>query len=195
MSDEDLAKFQAGPGEEYLQMPEFANGRRSRGHWYPVLMKLGYHLQIGPIGGTSCQPGEYQFCITPEGPDFECLNAMVGAAGMTVTDGYWFRKKLHSEYYPVFCGPDYAGYGQGFYQLEDGLLWLEAENGPFNYDEYGNSTFVRRGNYIPDQSTGSFSGAIGWEIMISYTAYENSPSISPDGTGYSDVIIFGWVFK
>ena len=87
MSDEDLAKFQAGPGEEYLQMPEFANGRRSRGHWYPVLMKLGYHLQIGPIGGTSCQPGEYQFCITPEGPDFECLNAMVGAAGMTVTDG------------------------------------------------------------------------------------------------------------
>ena len=195
MSSEDIALFRSGPGEEYLERQQLSNTRRASGHWYPVLMKLGYHLQIGPIGGTSCLPGEFEFCITPAGPDMECLQNIVGAAGKTYADGYWFRKPVHSEYYPVFCGSDYAGYGSGFYQLDNGLLWLEAQNGPFRIDEEGNSTFVRKGNYVADKSSGVFSGAIGWEIMISYTAYENSPSNSPTGTGYTDVIIFGWVYR
>jgi hypothetical protein len=195
MSDDDLAKFQAGPGEEYLQMPEFANGRRSRGHWYPVLMKLGYHLQFGPFVGESCDAPTP--CFGPTGPTgapgCEDPANYIGIMGMTYAEGYWFSNKVHSEYYPVFCLPDYAGYGSGFYQVNDDQLWLEAENGPFQVDEEGNSMFVRRGNYSPEHSTGSFSGAIGWEVMISYTAAENSPQ--DDGTGYSDVIIFGWVFK
>lgn len=195
MSTEDLARFKAGPGEEYLQRSALNNARLSCGRWYPVLMKLGYHLQFVPIGGTSCQPGEFVPCFGPGAPSdpTECLNSIVGSAGMTYANGNWFTKTVHSEYYPVLCGEDYAGYGQGFYRLQNGLLWLEGENGPFHYDDEGNATFFREANYIGDQSTGSFEGAFGWEVTISYTAVENNPKYSADGTGYSDVITFGWV--
>ncbi len=70
---------------------------------------------------------------------------------------------------------------------------MEAENGPFNYNENGDITFCRRGNYVPEKSEGRFSGAIGWEVMISYTTVENDPG-NNNGIGYSDVIIFGWVY-
>ena len=195
MSDEDLALFKAGPGDDYIQRSEFRNARRSHGRWHPVLMRLGYHLQMVPIGGTSCEPGQFQPCFGPgsSGDPNECLASVVGAAGMTVADGYWFFKPVHSEYYPVFCLDDYSGYGQGFYQVNDDLLWLEAQNGPFNYDEEGNITFCRRGHYVPGESSGKFSGAMGWEVMISYTAAENDPGTHM-GIGYSDVIIFGWVY-
>ncbi len=195
MSDGDLAKFQAGPGEEYLQMIKRSNARRARGNWYPVLMNLGYHLQISPIGGTSCLPGDFVPCFGPGAPadPTECLANIVGATGMTLADGYWFGKQVHSEYYPVFCGADYSGYGQGFYQLDNGLLWLEAENGPFQFDEAGNATFCRKGKYVPEQSNGIFAGALGWEVMVSHTAAVDSPT--DDGIGYSNVIIFGWVFR
>jgi hypothetical protein len=196
MSEEDVAKFLAGPGEEYLQLPGFNEARRRHGRWHPVLMKLGYHLQFGPFVGESCDNPIP--CYSPTGPTgapgCEDPTKQLGMMGMTFSDGYWFSKEVHSEYFPVFCNPDYAGYGQGFYQLDNGLLWLEAENGPFQVDEEGNVTFARRGNYVPVQSTGVFEGAKGWEIMISYTAVENSPSIDPEGKGYSDVIIFGWVY-
>lgn len=202
MSAEDIAKFKAGPGEEFLELPGDPNARRMRGRWYPVLMKLGFDLQFMPFGGESC--GAPEPCFTLEGdelvPTFTpgCVYTPqpsgIGIMGNTIADGYWFSNKVHSEYFTVFCMPDYAGYGQGFYQLNDGVLWLEATNGPFQVDEEGNVTFVRRGNYVPVQSTGVFEGAKGWEIMISYTAVENSPSIDPEGKGYSDVIIFGWVY-
>ena len=198
MTNEDLARFQAGPGEGYLQRLELGNARRNHGRWYPVLMKLGYHLQIGPIVGASCEPGMFSPCFNENGPTGApgCEDPVnyIGAAGATVADGYWFSKAVHSMYFPVFCGPDYTGYGSGFYQLENGLLWLEAENGPFHYDENGNSTFCREGQYVGDQSAGMFEGAFGWEVMISYTAADNNPGDPANGgVGYSDVIIFGWV--
>ena len=116
--------------------------------------------------------------------------------GATVGDGYWFAKEVHSEYYPVFCAAEnYAGYGHGFYALKNGTLSLEAESGPRNYDDLGNMVFCRKGNYIGNESTGIFEGACGWEIMISYTTPENNPGDPANmGQGFSDVIIFGWVF-
>jgi len=196
MSVEDIARFKAGPGEEYLELQGASNSRKARGRWYPVLMKLGYQLNFVPIGGNSCQPGDFEPCFGPGAPadPAACLASQVGLAGMTVADGYWFRRQVHSEYYPVFCLPDYSGYGSGFYEMDNDLLWLEAVNGPFQVDEEGNVTFIRKGNYVPGQSTGVFEGAVGWEVMISYTAIENSPS-NPAGSGYSDVIIFGWVYR
>jgi hypothetical protein len=206
MSAEDIARFKAGPGEEYLELQGTSNLRKARGRWYPVLMRLGFHLQFMPFGGESCGAPQPCFAPDPNNPsimlptnapncDYGKPPSGLGLMGKTVADGYWFRHKVHSEYYPVFCLPDYSGYGSGFYQLDNSQLWLEAVNGPFQVDEEGNVTFIRKGNYIPGQSTGVFEGAVGWEVMISYTAIENSPSNSPDGSGYSDVIIFGWVYK
>jgi len=196
MSTDDIARFKAGPGEEYLEFQDASNSRKSRGRWYPVLMKLGFNLQFTPFVGESCESPIP--CFGPNGPTGAqgCENDenYIGVMGMTVADGYWFRHKVHSEYYPVFCLPDYSGYGSGFYQLDNSQLWLEAVNGPFQVDEEGNVTFIRKGNYVPEQSTGVFKGAVGWEVMISYTAIENSPS-NPAGSGYSDVIIFGWVYR
>lgn len=197
MLDEDLAMFKAGPGEEFLGKLAQENARKTKGHWYPVLMKLGYHLQFVPIGGESCAPGDFIPCFGPGAPadPSECLARIVGSTSITVADGYWFARSVHSEYYPVFCLPDYSGYGTGFYQLENGTLWLEAENDPVKNDDMGNMMFCRKGHYLPGQSDGIFSGAIGWEKMISYTAAEDNPSNSADGTGYSDVVIFGWVYR
>ncbi len=197
MSTEDIAKFQAGPGEEYMQRVKDTNARRFHGRWHPVLMKLGYHLNFGPFVGNCSAPVPCydqngptgaQGCIYND-PDF----TGDGTTGIALADGYWFSKEIHSEYYPVFCQPDYAGYGQGFYASADGILWLQAENGPFQYDADGNMTFVRKGHYTESQSTGIFEGAFGWEIMISYTASENNPAVN-NGVGYSEVIIFGWTY-
>ena len=193
MSSEDLARFRDGPGVEYLDRLELSNARRSHGRWHPILMKLGYHLNFGPFVGESCDNPVP--CYGPAGPTGEpgCENPanFIGITGMADGDGYWFSKQVHSEYYPVFCFPDYAGYGQGFNRLEDGMLWFQGESSPHNYDDEGNMVFYMKAGFVGDQSTGIFEGAFGWEIMISHTTAENIPS---GGTGYSDVIIFGWVY-
>ena len=195
MSEEDVARFKAGPGEDYIRSLNAENARMKRGRWYPVLMKLGYNLQIGPFVGSCDNPLP---CFGPTGltgaPGCGNPENFRGAMGMTFADGYWFSQKVLSKYFPVFCFPDYAGYGEGFYALDNGMLWIEAQNSPFQYDADGNSRFYRKGHYNVEKSTGTFSGATGWEIMISYTAAENSPSSHPQGKGYSDVIIFGWVY-
>ena len=183
MSDEDLILFKEGPGLSYLDESALKSARRGR--WHPVMMKLDYYLQIWPI--SSCDSWSGTPCFPPD-----CMP--MGACGFTVADGKWLFRPVHSEYYPVFCFPDYAGHGEGFHQTENGMLKLKGENTPFQVDEDGNSTFRRYGYYMGDQSTGIFEGARGWEIMISYTAAENSPSNSPTGQGQSTVIIFGWVY-
>jgi hypothetical protein len=132
--------------------------------------------------------------VTPGGLDLECLQSQVVAAGKTWASGKWFRQDVYSEYFPVFCGPDFSGYGSGYYQLEDGLLFVEAQNGPFQFDEEGNSTFYRKGKYLPNQNTGAFEGAIGWEITIIQTLAEDNPENDPQGLGYSTSISFGWVY-
>lgn len=185
MNDEDIIRFKAGPGETFLSELALKSTRRSHGRWHPVLMKLDYQLQIWPI--SSCDTWSGTPCFPPD-----CMP--MGACGFTTADGNWFCTPLHSEYYPVFCFPDYAGHGEGFHQTDGGMLKLVGENTPFNIDAEGNSTFRRNGRYVGDQSTGDYEGARGWEIMISYTAAENSPSNSPTGQGLSTVIIFGWVY-
>lgn len=195
MSTEDLALFEAGPGKEYLSNEMSKGTRGKHGRWHPILMKLGYNLQIGPFVGESCETPVP--CFDENGPTGAegCDDPanFKGATGVTVADGYLYSKPVHSMYFPVFCFPDYAGYGEGFYQLENGMLWVEAKNGPFYYDEEGNSSFRRIGKYNPDKSQGIFSGVRGWEIALLYTAAENNPGTN-NGIGYSDVIIFGWAY-
>ncbi len=191
MSESDIQKFKAGPGEKFLAN-QVSGKRNSR--WRPVLMFLHYDLQFVPIGGTSCQPGEFVPCFGPNAPPdpTECLANQVGVTGLTYASGNWFRKNVYSEYYPVFCIPDWSGYGSGFYRVESDELWMEGQNDPFNVDEEGNSWFYRYGTYQADLSSGIFEGARGWEIMISYTPYETNPE-SNNGIGASEVVIFGWV--
>jgi len=181
MSEDDLNLFKEGPGDTYLVESALKSTRK--GFWHPVLMKLDYDLWIWPNSTCDTWSGPPSFPL-----DFEPL----GACGFTVADGKWLFRPVHSEYYPIFCFPDYAGRGEGFHQIENGMLKLIGENTPFHFDEDGNSTFRRYGHYLGDQSTGIFEGARGWEIMISYTAAENSPSNT--GQGLSTVIIFGWVY-
>ena len=184
MSEDDLILFIDGPGHSYLD--ETSTKLARRGQWHPVLMKLEYDLQIWPI--SSCDTWSDSPCFPPD-----CMP--MGACGFTVAEGEWLFRPVHSEYYPVFCLPDYAGHGEGFHQLgKKDMLKLKGENTPFDIDEHGNSTFRRYGHYLGDQSTGKFEGASGWEIMISYTAAENSPNYPPLGQGQSTVIIFGWVY-
>jgi hypothetical protein len=192
MSESDIIKFKAGPGEEFLKNEKLS---RSRSRWHPVLMFLNYNLQFVPIGGESCQAGEFVPCFGPYAPadPTECLANLVGVTGITSASGKWLRENVYSEYYPVFCTPDYSGYGSGFYRLESNELWVEAQNDPFNYDEMGNSWFYRYGTYNGGLSSGIFEGAYGWEIMISYTPYETNPGSNPEGIGESEVVIFGWV--
>lgn len=195
MTEEEILKFKAGPGADYSEAIQVRR-RHHHGRWHPVLMRMTYHLQIGPIGGTACEPGQFQPCFGPGAPPdpTDCLASVVGAAGQTIADGHWFHRPIHAEYYPVFCLPDYAGFGSGFYSSNGSLLWIEATNTAFQYDDEFNSVFYRFANYIPQQSTGIFEGAFGWEIARMYTAVENSPSNDPNGQGESDVIIFGWVY-
>ena len=183
MSEEDILRFKAGPGKEYNLESELKSSRR--GKWHPILMKLEFHLQIWP--SSSCDTWSDTPCFPPD-----CMP--MAASGFTFADGNWFFKSLHSEYYPVFCFPDYAGHGQGFHQTSEGKLWYSGENTPFMTDEAGNSTFRLNGRFLGDLSTGVFEGARGWEIMISYTAVENSPSNSPTGQGKSTTVIFGWAY-
>jgi hypothetical protein len=185
MGKDDLKLFKEGPGDTFLAESAVKSTRKSHCKWHPVLMKLDYHLQICPI--SSCDTWSGTPCFPPD-----CIP--MGACGFTNADGNWFFQQVHSEYYPIFCFPDYAGHGEGFHQIETGMLKLVGENTPFKIDEDGNSTFRRIGRYVGDQSTGIFEGARGWEIMISYTAAENSPSNSPTGQGQSTVILFGWVY-
>ncbi len=197
MSTEDLALFEAGPGKEYLTKEITANARFKHGRWHPILMKLGYHVQFAPFVGESCESPIP--CFGPGGPTgapgCEDPANWLGSTGVTVADGYLFTKPVHSEYYPVFCYPDYVGYGEGFYEFQDGLLWLEAENGPFQFDAEGNSIFRRTGRYNPDKSAGIYSGVRGWEIALIYTAVENNPGTpGNDGIGYGDALIFGWAY-
>ena len=200
MRPEDIERFKAGPGEEYLNA---VRARSLYGHsrgparWHPVMMHMEYMLQFIPIGGTSCT--EFVPCFgmgAPTDPTevAACLASQVGVAGQTEAFGKWLGSDIHAIYWPVFCLPDYAGDGSGFYEAEEGALWLYATNDPFMVDAEGNITFYRHGNYLPDPSTGIFSGAYGWETSIMYTAYENSPENNPEGIGFSDVITFGWVF-
>lgn len=192
MSEADIIKFKAGPGEAFLKNE---NVERRRGRWHPVLMFLNYNLQFVPIGGESCQPGEFVPCFglyAPEDPT-ECLANQVGATGLTYASGKWLRENVYSEYYPVFCAPDYSGYGSGFYRVESNDLWVEGQNNPYNYDEMGNAWFYRYGNYNGNLSSGIFEGAYGWEIAIIYTPYETNPGSNPEGIGESQVVIFGWV--
>jgi len=195
MSTEDLALFEAGPGKDFLNSEVNKSARGKRGRWHPILMKLGYNLQIGPFVGESCESPIP--CFDENGPTGAegCNNLAnyIGATGVTVADGFLYSKPVHSMYFPVFCFPDYAGYGEGFYQLENGLLWVEANNGPFHYDAEGNSRFRRIGHYSPSKSQGIFSGARGWEIALLYTAAENNPGTN-NGVGFSDAIIFGWAY-
>ncbi|MGB5437842.1 MAG: hypothetical protein WBM98_18255 [Maribacter sp.] len=195
MSAEDLALFEAGPGKEYLNNGMSKGVRGKHGNWHPILMKLGYNLQFGPFVGESCESPIP--CFNENGPTGAegCENPeyYIGFTGVTVADGYWYSKPVHSMYFPVFCLPDYEGYGEGFYQLDNGMLWLEATNGPFHYDAEGNSRFRRIGQYSPDKSQGVFSGVRGWEIALLYTAAENAPD-PITGIGYSDAIIFGWAY-
>ncbi|MCB0636035.1 MAG: hypothetical protein KDC54_05435, partial [Lewinella sp.] len=141
MTAEDRARFEAGPGEKYLAMTE-DNARFHpgiyHGRWHPVLLRLGYDLQFVPIGGD-CQ-GDFEICFDQNGvPNPICFTPQgefqpVGATGQTVADGYWkAHVPLHAVYWPVFCAPDYAGYGQGYYQVggQGNTLHLMAENTPF----------------------------------------------------------------
>ena len=185
MNDEDIALFKAGPGEICLEETALKSTRRKSGRWHAVLMLLEYNLQIWPMPSCDTWAGPPSFPLT-----FQPL----GAGGMTWADGNWFFTSVHAEYYPIFCFPDYAGKGQGFYETPHGKLILEGENSPFDHDDQGNATFRREGHYVGDLSTGVFKGAKGWEVSISYTAAENSPSISPTGEGLSQTITFGWVY-
>lgn len=191
MSDEDKALFRAGPGEEFLQDPTLKSFHLRKGQWHPVLMKLGYHLQFWPV--CSCEPGNVVPFLNPDGSPTGACDLPGGSAGITYADGYWFSKPVHAEYYPVFCAPDYDGYGTGFYQHKDSKLFLEAVNDPFHYDEEGNFTFLRKGHYVPGKSTGEFENSVGWEYTIIYTADENNPAKDPLGQGYSVSVTFGWV--
>ncbi len=182
MSESDIIKFKAGPGEEFLKNENLS---RTRSRWHPVLMFLNYNLQFVPIGGESCQPGEFVPCFGPGAPEMqedvaECLASQVGVTGITYASGKWFRENVSSVYYPVFCAPDYSGYGSGYYRVESNELWVEAQNDPFNYDNVGNSWFYRYGIYNGGLSSGIFEGAYGWEIMISYTPYETNPGTNPE---------------
>ncbi|MGB5499777.1 MAG: hypothetical protein WBM77_12685 [Maribacter sp.] len=195
MSNEELALFEAGPGKDYLNSEVNKSAHGKRGRWHPILMKLGYNLQITPFVGEFCESPIP--CFDENGPTgadgCENLANYIGATGVTVADGFLYSKPVHSMYFPVFCFPDYAGYGEGFYQLENGLLWVEANNGPFHYDEAGNSRFRRIGHYSPSKSQGIFSSVRGWEIALLYTAAENNPG-THNGVGFSDAIIFGWAY-
>jgi hypothetical protein len=204
MTEEDRIQFEAGPGEAYLASTavDFRNHPRAwRPRWHPVLLRLDYNLQFGPIGGD-CR-GEFEFCFVPGSfPNPICFNpsgefAPVGVSGQTSATGYWRgRQPLLARYWPVFCGPDYDGYGEGYYELNEGedVLQLVATNTPFNELENGDSFFYRYGEYVGSTSTGMFRGAVGWEISRMYTRAENNPADDPMGLGSSEVITFGWVF-
>lgn len=185
MSDEDIALFKAGPGEIYLEESALKSTRRKCGRWHPVLMLLEYNLQIWPMASCSSWSGP---------PSFPLTFQPMGAGGKTWAYGSWLFTPVYSEYYPVFCFPDYSGHGQGFHETDKGMLRLTGENTPFQIDDQGNSTFRRTGQYLGAQSTGIFEGARGWEVMVSYTAAENSPSNNPTGQGLSQTIAFGWVY-
>lgn len=195
MNQSDVDQFKSGPGVEYLNAIQ--TRKRHNGRWHPVLMRLGYQLQIAPIGGGACEPGQFYPCFGPGAPPdpTDCLANIVGAAGITTADGYWLGRPVHSVFYPVFCLPDYAGFGSGFHEVNNDRVALEAQNSAFNYDDEGNSVFYRFGHYLPQQSTGVFEGAFGWEVARMFTAYEDSPSNpTNNGQGFSFVIIFGWVY-
>ena len=185
MSEEDISLFKAGPGEIYLEESALKSTRRRCGRWHPVLMLLEYNLQMWPMPSCDSWSGP---------PSFPLTFQPMGAGGMTWADGSWFFRTVHSEYYPIFCFPDHAGHGQGFHETAKGKLSYVGENTPFQYDDQGNATFRLDGQIVGAQSTGIYEGARGWEIMISYTAAENSPSNSPTGQGLSQTITFGWVY-
>ena len=117
MGEEDIALFKAGPGEIYLSESALKSTRSKHGRWHPVLMLLEYHLQIWPI--NSCDTWTDAPCFPPD-----CMP--MGACGVTMADGYWFSKTVHSMYFPIFCFPDYAGQGQGFHatSLTDKLSFV-----------------------------------------------------------------------
>ena len=198
MSKEDMIKFEAGPGSEYTRMVETRSMMRppryTKARWHPILMRMRYDAQFAPIGGSGCNPGEWQVCIDPDAPA-DCLNNVVGFTGQTEAYGRWLGKNVHSLYWPVFCAlSNYDGYGTGYYELNNGMLFYEADHEPVIYDDDQNSKFYRYDRFSPNQSNGVFTGARGWSITIVRTAAENNPANHPEGKGYSDVIHYGWVY-
>lgn len=198
LSPEDIALFKAGPGEEYINAVRTRSlGGHANGpaRWHPVMIHMGYNLQFVPLGGTSCDMGDFEPCFGPGAPadPTDCLANMVGTGGIAFGDGKWLGSDIHSEYYPVFCLPDAAGYGEGYMEAEEGVLWFSGTSTPHIRDDEGDKTFYLFGTYVPEQSTGIFEGAFGWETAFVFTAAENDPEQN-NGIGYSDVVIYGWVF-
>ena len=193
MSEEMIAEFKAGPGETYLDALQL---RTSEGKWHPILLRTNYSIQSVPIGGTSCNPGEFYPCFRPGAPSDPsgCLAELVSAMMLTVADGHWLTGSVHCEYTNIFCAPDFSGYGSGFYQTGTSRLAVDAVTTPTDYDHYNNVTFHRIGQYNGVMSTGRYSGAMGWEKSIMFTRPENNPYNSPDGTGSSSVITYGWCY-
>jgi hypothetical protein len=208
MTEEQRTRFLAGPGEEFLVRAEAESmsdpsAKKKWAKWHPVLLCLGYDLQFVPIGGD-CE-GAFYPCF---GPGF--LNGfnplcfpngpmhppayVSGAAGQTIADGNWFAKPIHAEYFPVFCGPDYEGYGQGFYLVDGDELKLEATNTPHTTLSNGDSYFFRHGNYVGNPNGGIFANAFGWELSYMFTNAQNNPNANPNGVGFSNVITVGWVY-
>jgi hypothetical protein len=159
------------------------------------MIRMGYNLQFVPLGGSSCEVGDFMPCFGPGAPadPTECLEQQVGFGGVASGDGKWVGTDIYSEYHPVFCLPDAAGYGEGFYEAEEGVLWVTATSTPHIADEEGNKSFYINGTFVPTQSTGIFDGALGWEQVLVLTAAENDPEQN-NGIGYSEAVIVGWVF-
>jgi len=198
MTPEVIARFEAGPGEEYInavQSRSLFGHSQGPARWHPVVTHMGYNLQFVPLGGTSCNMGDFIPCFGPGAPadPTECLANIVGTGGVASGDGMWLGTDIHSEYYPVFCLPDADGYGEGFYQADEGTLWFSGTNTPHVYDDEGNKTFYLYATFVPDQSTGIFEDAFGWATAFIFTAAENDPALN-SGIGYSDVVMVGWVF-
>jgi hypothetical protein len=207
MTAEDRARFEAGPGEAYLARAEAAAARwRARPHrprWHPVILKLDYNLAFVPIGGD-CASGNFYPCFDETGPNPACFPpnqppAFTGSTGYTYAEGYWRgHQPLFAEYWQTFCAPDYAGGGQGNYQVNgpDNKLFLSAYTTPMvPTPVLGNCVdfyFYRFGEYTGGE--GMFEGAIGWEISRIFTLAENDPGCDPNGLGLSTAVTFGWAY-
>ena len=199
MRPEDIARFKAGPGDEYLNA---VRARSLFGHsqgparWHPIMMHIGYDLQFVPIAGINCEPGNFHVCIPGT-----CMDEPIGLIGETQGLGKWLGSDIYAHYTPIFCGiTGWDGYGEGVYESIDDrlegehILVFSALHDPSYYDDEGNLIFYRHADFAAGSSTGIFEGAFGWETAIIVTTPENNPENDPYGQGYSEAVHFGWVF-